>query len=139
MSVHAIWKKKTKVLKLYFLLLFRSGISPRTSKPLSTTSRPHWAEVIAEEINKENVNKQFFNNFNEIEFCWRQIFEILIIHRPFLGPRDVSHKIWAQSVQPFWHLLDTNGQTSRQAKYLYRYLKLFCKLNIMSSLLKDRG
>ena len=47
----------------------------------------------------------------EIEFWWRQIFEILIIHEPSLGSLDVPQKIWARSVQPFWRLLDTNRQT----------------------------
>ena len=47
----------------------------------------------------------------EIEFWWRHVFEILIIHKPSLGSLDVPHKIWARSVQPFWRLLDTNRQT----------------------------
>ena len=42
----------------------------------------------------------------QIEFCCRQICENLIIHKPSLGSHDVSHKIWAWSVQPFWRLLD---------------------------------
>ena len=50
----------------------------------------------------------------KIEFWWRQIFEILIIHKPSLWSRDVPQKIWARSVQPFWRLLDTNRQTDRQ-------------------------
>ena len=45
----------------------------------------------------------------------------MIIHKPFLGPREVPQKMWARSVQPFWRLLDTNEQTGkqtpRQAKY----------------------
>ena len=48
----------------------------------------------------------------------------MIIHKPFLGSRDVPQKIWARSVQPFWRLLDTNKQTDkqtpRQAKFMYR-------------------
>ena len=43
---------------------------------------------------------------------WR-IFKILIIHKPFLEKREVTHKIWARSVQLFWRLLDTNKQTPR--------------------------
>ena len=50
----------------------------------------------------------------KIEFWWRQIFEILIIHKPSLGSLDVPQKIWARSVQPFWRLLDTNKQTDKQ-------------------------
>jgi len=50
-----------------------------------------------------------------------QIFENSIIHKPSLGSREVPHKIWAQSVQPFRRLLDTNRQ--RQAMYIdgYKY------------------
>ena len=49
-------------------------------------------------------------NFNTI---------ILIIHKPSLGSREVSYKIWARSVQPFW-LLTFIGhkQTNKQAKYI---------------------
>ena len=50
----------------------------------------------------------------EIEFLWRQIFEILIIHKPSLWSLDVPQKIWARSVQPFRRLLDKNKQTNRQ-------------------------
>ena len=31
---------------------------------------------------------------------------------------SVASKFWTQSVQPFCHLLDTNKQTPRQAKYI---------------------
>ena len=61
----------------------------------------------------------------KINFCWRQNFEMLIIHKPYLGSRYVPHKIWAQSFQPFWRLWDTNGQTPRQAKCIFR-LTTFC-------------
>ena len=50
----------------------------------------------------------------KIEFWWRQIFEILIMHKPSLWSLDVPQKIWARSVQPFWRLLDTNKQTPGQ-------------------------
>ena len=53
----------------------------------------------------------------KIEFWWRQIFEILIIHKPSLWSRDVPQKIWARSVQPFWR---GYKQTDRQAKFIYR-------------------
>ena len=49
----------------------------------------------------------------KIEFWRRQIFEILIIHKPSLWTRDVPQKIWARSFQPFWRLLDTNKQTNK--------------------------
>ena len=65
------------------------------------------------------MDYQNFQKFNE-----NQIFEILIIHKPSLGPREVPHKIWARLVQPFGRLLDTNKQTDkqpdRQAKFIYR-------------------
>ena len=37
-----------------------------------------------------------------------------------LGSRDDPQKMWARSVQPFWRLLDTNKQTPRQVKFIYR-------------------
>ena len=82
---------------------------------------------------KQNKNCGFHN------FCSRvfkllinkklktQIFQILIIHKPSLGSREVPHKIWARSVQPFWRLFDTNKQTNkidRQVKFIYRLI--FC-------------
>ena len=52
-----------------------------------------------------------------------QIFENSIIPKPSMGSREVPQKIWVRSVQPFWRLLDTKGQTDkqtdRQAKYIY--------------------
>ena len=57
-----------------------------------------------------------FDNLMEIKFCWRLIFEILIIHKPSLGSCDVTHKIWARSVQLFFVYWI---QTNRQAKYIY--------------------
>ena len=42
-----------------------------------------------------------------------------IIHKPSLGFREVAHKIWAWSVQPFWvYWIQTDNQTDRQAKYI---------------------
>jgi len=38
----------------------------------------------------------------------------LIIHKPSLGSCEVTRKIWARLVQPFWLLLDANRQTPRQ-------------------------
>ena len=43
-----------------------------------------------------------FQNIMKIEFCWKLIFEILIIHKTSLGSCEVPpHKIWARSVQMF--------------------------------------
>ena len=42
-----------------------------------------------------------FYNLMIIEFCWRLNFEILIIYKPSPGSRDIPHKIWARSIQPF--------------------------------------
>ena len=53
-----------------------------------------------------------------IEFWWRQIFEILIIHKPSLVSLDVPQQIWARSVQPFWRLLDTNKETDKPNLYV---------------------
>ena len=41
------------------------------------------------------------------------IFENSIINKPSFGSREVPQKM-------YWRLLDTNGQTARQAKYMYR-------------------
>ena len=75
---------------------------------------------------KKSCIFNIFKNLMKIEFWWRQIFEILIIHKPSLWSRDVPQKIWARSVQPFWRLLDTNKQTNRQTKFIdiYRCLVL---------------
>ena len=69
-------------------------------------------------VHRKTKQKSFkiFKNLMKIEFWWSQIFEILIIHKPFLGPREVPHKIWAWSVQPFW--LDTNRQTDKLNLYI---------------------
>ena len=65
---------------------------------------------------------KIFKNLMKIEFWWRQIFETLITYKPSLGSREVPHKMWARSVQPFWRLLDTNGQTNRQTNKLSLYI-----------------
>jgi len=43
-----------------------------------------------------------------------------MIHKPSLESLDVPQKIWARSVQPFWRLLDTNKQTDRQTKFIFK-------------------
>ena len=64
---------------------------------------------------KKVEKKSWSSKFIKYKCCWRQIFEILIIHKPFLGPFKVLHNIWAQSVQMFWRLLDTRFlQSGRQ-------------------------
>jgi len=57
----------------------------------------------------------------------------LIIHKPSLGSREVPHKIWARSVQPFWRLLDTNKQTRKV--YIYK-LVILVKLFALRQQLK---
>ena len=54
-----------------------------------------------------------FLNLMKIEVCRRLIFEIYIFHKPHLWSFDVPHKIWAQSVEPFRCLLNTDKQTSK--------------------------
>ena len=68
---------------------------------------------------------QDFQKFNENRILMEANFEILIIHKPSLDSLDVPQKIWARSVQPFWRLLDTNIQTPRQAKFIYRFIDHF--------------
>jgi len=49
------------------------------------------------------------------------IFEILIIHKPSSGSREVPQKnLGLIGSGPFWRLLDTNNQTW-QAKFIYRW------------------
>ena len=63
---------------------------------------------------KKNVMD--FKNLMRIEFCWMQIFKVLIIYKHSLGTCEVRHKNFARSVQPFWRLLDKKEQTDRQAR-----------------------
>ena len=79
---------------------------------------------------KQKSSSKF--NANRILLCGK-VFEILIIQKPSQRSYEVPHKIWAQSVQPFWRLLDTNDrQTPRQAKYIYKY-----RNNSLSNLYKS--
>ena len=59
-----------------------------------------------------------FQNLMKIEFCWRVILKILIIHNPSLGSCEVPHKIWAQLAQSFdVYWMQTNKQTlDKQSK-----------------------
>ena len=57
-----------------------------------------------------------FQNLMKIQFCWRLIFEILIIHKPSLGSCNVPYTIWARSVQLLWRLLQI--QTDKKSFYL---------------------
>ena len=74
--------------------------------------------------------KHFFKIFGGLKFfSWifnfffvnfRNIFKILIIHKPFLGSSEVSQIIWARSVQPCWlYWIQTNRQTFRKAIFIY--------------------
>ena len=57
----------------------------------------------------------------KIEFWWRQIFEILIIHKPSLGSLDVPQKIGPDRFSRFdFYWIQTDRQTDRQAKFIYR-------------------
>ena len=68
---------------------------------------------------KDVVDFQKFLNLMKIKFCWRQFFEILTIHNPSLGLREVPQKNSARSVQPFGRfLIQTNRHPNRQAKYI---------------------
>ena len=79
---------------------------------------------------KQRKSSRIFKNLRKIEFCRKQIFEILIIYKPSLGTCEVPHKIWARSVKSFFLFLEkTDRQTNRQAKYrlliLNRYIEEF--------------
>ena len=59
--------------------------------------------------------------FNEIEFCWRPIFESLIIHRPSQGHVRSHKNVMSDRFSRFGvYWIQTNKQTPRQAKYAYR-------------------
>ena len=77
-----------------------------------------------------NKNKKFANfikTFRRIYKIFKNRillesnFENSIILKPSLGSREIPQQIWARSVQPFWRLWDTNKQTDRQAKFIYRW------------------
>ena len=70
---------------------------------------------------KNFVDFQNFKKFNEDRILMETNIWNFIIYKPSLGSLDVPQKIWARSVQPFWRLLDTNRQTNRQAKFIYRF------------------
>ena len=55
------------------------------------------------------------------------MFEILIIHKPFLGPREIPQKIGPDQ---FMTVLTFIGckQTDRQAKFKYRDSYIFCQI-----------
>ena len=57
-------------------------------------------------------------------------------HKPSMGSREVLHKIWARSVQPFWRLLDTNKQTDTQSKFKYRWMgkSFLCMVTVKKDL-----
>ena len=60
-----------------------------------------------------------FENLLEIEFCWRQIFVILIIHKPSLG-HVMSHTKFGPDrfsrFNVYW-IKQTDKQTEKQSKY----------------------
>ena len=57
-----------------------------------------------------------------IEFWWRQIFEILMIHKPSLESLDVPKKFGPDRFSRFdVYWIQTNKQTNRQAKFIYRW------------------
>ena len=62
---------------------------------------------------------RIFQKFQKLKKKLTQIFVILSIYKPSLGSFVVPYKIWALSVELLLRLLDTNGQTPRQAKCIY--------------------
>ena len=55
----------------------------------------------------------------KIEFWWRHIFEILIIHKPSLWSRDVPQKIWPDRFSRFdVYWIQTNKQTDTPNLYI---------------------
>ena len=64
--------------------------------------------------NTNNENCVDFQNLMKIEFCWRLIFEVVIIHKPSHGSCEIPHKIWARLDQSIWRLLNTNRRTDKK-------------------------
>ena len=62
-----------------------------------------------------------FQNLMKVEFCWRKIFENLIIHKPSLD-HVMSHTKFGPDrfsrFDVYW--IQTKKQTDRQAKFIYR-------------------
>ena len=80
----------------FILLVFQAASGP------STILIEHFPFLY---ILKQKLTKTFaflkklnfvdFLNLMKIEFCWKLIFEILIIFKPSLGSCEVQYKIWA--------------------------------------------
>ena len=73
---------------------------------------------IVKQRRKNFADFQDFKIFTKIKNLYPHIFLILIIHKLSLGSREVQYKIWVRSVEPFWRLSDTNGQTGKVYTYL---------------------
>jgi len=80
---------------------------------LSTFSFCIQCKIISKNFADLKKKIRGFLKFNDNQIFGRQIFDNLIIHKPSLGSRDVPHKIWSRSVQPFWRLLETNTQAKK--------------------------
>ena len=63
---------------------------------------------------------KFLKNLLKIEFCWRQIFEILYIHKPSLGSREVPQNQGPidSAVLTFIGYKHTVRQTEKQSMYI---------------------
>ena len=103
-----------------FIALALEGASRPSSKLIvnmfSLCTSYNKTKIIRGFSQKNSWIFKIFKNLMKIEFWWRHIFEILIIHKPSLWSREVPQKIWARSVQPFIGY----KQTDRQAKFIYR-------------------
>ena len=60
-----------------------------------------------------SFGRVFVPNWRIIPTIFMDFFPILLFQKPYLGSCEVPHKYLARSVQPFWRLLDTNGQTNK--------------------------
>ena len=68
---------------------------------------------------------QNFQNLMKIKFLWRQIFEILIIHKPSLWSRDVPQKFGSDRFSRFdVYWIQTNKQTDKKTDKPNLYIDL---------------
>ena len=64
--------------------------------------------------------KYIFNKFGtNIYFFLVHHHHRILQPKRSLGSLEVPKKVWAQSIQPFWRLLDKNEQTDRQTRKEY--------------------
>ena len=66
------------------------------------------------------INFVDFQDLIKIEFCWRLIFEILIIHKPLWGHLRTYTKLWPDRFSRFdVYWIQTNKQRDKLNLYIW--------------------